>query len=488
MGDSYDVIVIGGGVVGCLTARALARYQLRILLLEREADVCSGTSKANTAIIHAGYDAKPGSLKAALNVAGNRMYEQVCGELGVLSERHGTYVVALEEEDMRTLEDLRARGVRNGVPGLRIISGEEMRKAEPRLTERTKGALFAETGGIVDPFMMTIAAAENAVSNGVELRLDTEVTGLELREGSVVGVRTPKGVFASHFVVNAAGLYSDKIMAMAGLGGFSIKPRKGEYYVLDREKSQVRQVLFPCPTPVSKGIVVTPTSHGNTLIGPNAVDTDRCDDVVVTKQGLDEVLTGAQRLVPSLDKRDVIAVFAGLRAAGSTGDFLIDTPREARGLVNLAGIESPGFTAAPAIAERVVDLLRECGPALVPNRLFNPERHPPPRFAELSRKQQQELITRDPRYGRVVCRCEMVTEGEIVAAIHAPVPARTYDGIKRRTRVGAGRCQGGFDTPRVINILARELGVQPTSVSKRGTESEFLSRSTKDIEAGNTDE
>lgn len=488
MTNSYDVIVIGGGVVGCLTARALSRYQLRILLLEREADVCSGTSKANTAIIHAGYDAKPGTLKATLNVAGNRMYAQVCGELGVLVERHGTYVVALEDEDMRTLEELRARGVRNGVPGLRIISGEEMLKAEPLLTRQTKGALFAETGGIVDPFVMTIAAAENAVSNGVDLRLDTEVTGLVLREGRVVGVRTPGGVFNSNSVVNAAGLYSDRIMAMAGLNGFSIKPRKGEYYVLDREKSMVRQVLFPCPTQVSKGIVVTPTSHGNTLIGPNAVNTDGRDDVVVTRQGLDEVLAGAQRLVPTLDKRDVIAVFAGLRAAGSTGDFLIDAPKEIPGLVNLAGIESPGFTAAPAIAERVIDLLRESGLPLVPRRSFNPERQPPPRFAELSRKQQQELIASDPRYGRVVCRCETVTEGEIVAAIHAPVPARTYDGIKRRTRLGAGRCQGGFDTPRVINILARELGLPRTSVSKRGPGSEFLLRATKDIEAGSGDE
>ena len=488
MTNSYDVIVIGGGVVGCLTARALARYQLKVLLLEQEADVCCGTSKANTAIIHAGYDAKPGSLKAALNAAGNRMYEQVCGELGVLCERHGTYVVALEDEDVRTLEELRARGVRNGVPGLSIISGEKMRRIEPLVSQQTRGALFAETGGIVDPFMMTIAAAENAAQNGVELRLDTEVTGLARRAGHIVGVRTARGVFSSRFVVNAAGLYSDKIMAMAGLSKFSIKPRKGEYYVLDKERSQVRQVLFPCPTTVSKGIVVTPTTHGNTLIGPNAVDTEERNDVVVTRQGLEGVFAGAQRLVPSLDRRDVIAVFAGLRAAGSTGDFLIDAACEAPGLVNLGGIESPGFTAAPAIAERVVDLLKECGLTLMPKRSFNPERHPAPRFVELSRRQQQELIAQDPRYGRVVCRCETVTEGEIVAAIHAPVPARTYDGIKRRTRLGAGRCQGGFDTPRVINILARELGIPATAVSKRGSGSEFVTRGTKDIETGSTDE
>jgi glycerol-3-phosphate dehydrogenase len=484
MNIPYDVIVIGGGVVGCLTARALSRYQLRVLLLERGADVCSGTSKANTAIIHAGYDAKPGSLKARLNVAGNRMYAQLCEELGVLSERHGTYVVAMADEELRTLEELRERGKQNGVPGLSIISGSRMLQAEPLLNPQARAALYAETGGIVDPFMMTIAAAENAVTNGVTVMLETEVTDLERQDGRISGVRTDSGVFSSRFVVNACGVYADTIMAQAGLTGFRIKPRKGEYYVFDREKSRVRQVLFPCPTPVSKGIVVTPTSHGNTLIGPNAEDTESRDDIVVTKQGLDEVFSGAQRLVPSLDKRDVIAVFAGLRAAGSSGDFWIDAPAEAPGLVNVAGIESPGFTAAPAIAEYVVDLLRECGLPLVPNRAFNPERKPAPHFSELSHTQQQELIAKDPRYGRIVCRCEMVTEGEIVAAIHAPVPALTYDALKRRTRLGAGRCQGGFDTPRVINILARELQVAATAVTKRGFGSELVRRKTKDIGTG----
>ncbi|MGB9879508.1 MAG: NAD(P)/FAD-dependent oxidoreductase, partial [Anaerolineae bacterium] len=472
----YDVIIVGGGVVGCFIARALSRYKLRVLLLERESDVCSGTSKANTAIVHAGYDAKPGTLKAALNLAGNRAYDQVCAELDVPFQRCGTYVVALTDDDLRTLDDLYRRGIQNGVTGMRIISGEEMRRIEPLVNPETRGALYAATGGIVDPFLLTIAAAENAVLNGVHLRLETEVTDLIRQNGRIAGVHTNRGQIFGRFVINAAGLHADQLMAKAGLQGFTITPRKGEYYVFDREKSRVRAVLFPCPTPISKGILVTPTTHGNTLIGPNAVDISNKEDLSVTPQGLEEVFAGAQRLVPTLDRRDVIAVFAGLRASGSTGDFLIEAPAQAPGLINVAGIESPGLTAAPAIAEFVVQLLRECGLKLVEKPGYNPIRRAPPRFSELSRQEQALLIAKDARYGRIVCRCETVTEGEIVAAIHSPVPARTYDALKRRTRLGAGRCQGGFDTPRVIHILARELGLPPTAITKKGPGSEFVVR------------
>ncbi|MBC7261875.1 MAG: NAD(P)/FAD-dependent oxidoreductase [Chloroflexi bacterium] len=476
----YDVIIVGGGVVGCFIARALSRYKLRVLLLERESDVCSGTSKANTAIVHAGYDAKPGTLKAALNLVGNRAYDQVCAELDVPFQRCGTYVVALTDDDLRTLDDLYRRGVQNGVTGMRIISGEEMRRIEPLVNPETRGALYAATGGIVDPFLLTIAAAENAVLNGVHLRLETEVTDLIRQNGRIAGVKTNQGQIFGRFVINAAGLHADQLMAKAGLQGFTITPRKGEYYVFDREKSRVHAVLFPCPTPISKGILVTPTTHGNTLIGPNAVDISNKEDLSVTPQGLEEVFAGAQRLVPTLDRRDVIAVFAGLRASGSTGDFLIEAPAQAPGLINVAGIESPGLTAAPAIAEFVVQLLRECGLKLVEKPDYNPIRRAPPRFSELSRQEQALLIAKDARYGRIVCRCETVTEGEIVAAIHAPVPARTYDALKRRTRLGAGRCQGGFDTPRVIHVLARELGLPPTAITKKGPGSEFVVRETKD--------
>ncbi|MBC7264574.1 MAG: NAD(P)/FAD-dependent oxidoreductase [Chloroflexi bacterium] len=482
MSEVYDVAVVGAGVVGCLIARALSRYQLKILLLDKEADVCCGASKANTAIVHAGYDPKPGTQKAILNVGGNAMYDQLCTELGVHFLRCGTYVVAFSDDDVQTLDDLLKRGQRNGVPGLRIISREEMIRAEPHINPEVRAALYTPSGGIVDPFGLTIAAAENAVANGVEVRLETEVTGLLRHEGRVKGVVAGTQSFRSHFVVNAAGVYADEIMRMAGLDGFTIRPRRGEYFVFDREMSPVRSVLFPCPTPVSKGIVVTTTTHGNTMVGPNAQDIESKEDTRVTAEGLDEVLHGAQRLVPSLDPRAVIRVFAGLRAVGSTGDFLIEAAREAPGLINVAGIESPGLSAAPAIAERVVEILREEGLALYPKSDYNPIRVPPPDFSELSHRERAALIATDPRYGRIVCRCETVTEGEIVAAIHGLVPARNYDAIKRRTRCGSGRCQGGFDTPRVLEILARELGCPATKVTLNGPGSELVVRGTKEVD------
>jgi len=482
--DAYDVIVIGAGVVGCLTARALSRYQLRILLLEKASDVGTGASKGNTAIVHAGYDPLPGTNKARFNVLGNRMYPQLCAELNVQYSRQGDYVIALSQEDVRTLEELRERGRRNGVLGLEIISGDQTRRIEPLLTPQAVGALWAPDGGIVDPFMLTVAAAENAVANGVRLLLETEalgfVIGCSRGRKRILGVRTSRGTFRCTWVVNCAGLHADEVMAWAGLDGFTIRPRKGEYYVLDKAKSKVRHILFPCPTPISKGILVTPTTHGNTLIGPNAQQIDDKSDRSATAAGLAEVWQGARRLVPSLDVRDAIAVFAGLRPSGSTGDFLMEVPPQIGGFVNLAGIESPGLTAAPAIAQWVVEALRDHGMELREKREYHPIRPAAPRFSELSRKEQGALIQKDPRYGRIVCRCEMVTEGEIVRAIHGLVPARTYDAIKRRTRCGTGRCQGGFDTPRVIRILARELGISPLQVTKKGPGSELLLRGTKE--------
>jgi len=495
--DYYDVIIIGAGVVGCLTARALSRYRLRVLLLEKASDVGTGATKSNTAIVHAGYDPLPGTNKARFNVLGNKMYPQVCAELNVPYSRQGDYVVALSQEEMRTLEELRERGQRNGVPGLEIVSSDQVRRAEPALTPQALGALWAPTGGIVDPFLLTIAAAENAVANGVRLLLETEAlgfveeeTGERVKQGRrIVGVHTNRGgrkgrkggTFHCEWIVNCAGLHADEVMAQVGLDGFTIRPRKAEYYVFDKAKSVVETVLFPCPTPISKGILVTPTTHGNTLIGPNAQNIEDKGDQAVTAQGLSEVLEGARKLVPSLEVRDVIAVFAGLRPSGSTGDFLMEVPRAVERFVNLAGIESPGLTAAPAIAQWVVEALQDHGLELAEKREYNPIRPAPPRFSELSRREQAALMEKDPRYGRVVCRCEMVTEGEIVRAIHAPVPARTYDAIKRRTRCGTGRCQGGFDTPRVIKILARELGISPLEVTKKGPGSELVLRRTKEV-------
>jgi len=481
---SYDVIIIGAGVVGSLIARALARYQLRILLLEKASDVGEGTTKANTAIVHAGYDAKPGTLKAKLNVAGNAMFDRVCSELDVDFNRCGTYVVAFSEQDMRTLHELYERGRRNGVPGMEIIGPDTLREREPHVSEQAVGALYASTGGIVDPFALCFAAAESAVLNGVELHLETEVTDF-VREGAKIrGVITNRGTFYGQWVIIAAGLWADELMHKAGCDSFEIRPRKGEYFVLDRRAAKlVRTVLFPCPTPISKGILVTRTIHDNVMLGPNAVNVDDKCDLRTTAQGLSEVMAGALKLVPALDRRDVIHTFAGLRASGSTGDFVIEIPSDIEGILILAGIESPGLTASPAIAEYTVSLLGEAGLKLVPRSDYNPIRKGIPRFSKLSPEEQAALIARDPRYAHVICRCETVTEGEIVAACHSPIPARTYDALKRRTRVGSGRCQGGFDLPLVLNIMARELGIPPTQLTKKGGRSYFVVRRTKEVNA-----
>ena len=479
---SYDVIIVGAGVVGCLIARELSRYRLRVLLLDKASDVGEGTTKANTAIVHAGYDAAPGSLKARLNVAGQRMFDDLHAELDIDFERCGTYVVGLEKGDRGTLHWLRERGVQNGVGGLDLIDGAEMLRREPSINSQTVGALHASEGGIVDPFDLCIGAAENAVMNGVELQLDTKALRL-VREGDTIqGVETSAGVLRSQWTIIAAGLWSDELLHSAGLDGFEIRPRKGEYFVLDHQASEeVHHVLFPCPTPISKGILVTRTIHGNVMLGPNAQSVEDRGDTATTAAGLDEVMTGALRLVPSLDSRQVIRTFAGLRASSNRQDFTIEIAAGVRGLVAVGGIDSPGLSASPAIARYAVDQLAEAGLALQERSDYNPLRRRLPRFAELGRAERAALIARDPRYGHIICRCETVTEGEIVAACHQPVPARTYDGLKRRVRVGTGRCQGAFDTPLVIKIMARELGLSPMQITKSGGASRFLYRGTKDV-------
>ncbi|MCR4427828.1 MAG: NAD(P)/FAD-dependent oxidoreductase [Caldiserica bacterium] len=488
----YDVIIIGAGIIGCMVARFLSRYKLDILLIEKEADVCMGATAANTAIIHAGYDPVPGSLKAEMNVKGNKMWDTLAGELNIPFERRGDYVVAIGEEELPKLEELMKQGIQNGVPGLLLLSGDEVRRREPNINPKVSGALWASTGGIADPFAAAVAAAENAVMNGVTIMFETAFQDFIMDNNRVVGIKTSRGDFASRWVINCAGLYSDEVMHKAGIRPeFKITPRKGEYYVFDRAEITINNVLFPVPTPVTKGILVTTTIHGNTIIGPNAKDIQDKEDRSVTREGLEEVWQGALKLVPKLELKHVIAVFAGLRAGGNAPspnpnikynhDYIIEIPSEVKGLVNLGGIESPGLVSSPAIATRVVELLKDAGEKLEEKKDWDPIRPARPRFRDLSKEEQRILVQNDPRYGRIVCRCESVTEGEIVAEIHAPVPARTYDAIKRRTWLGTGRCQGGFDTPRVVEILARELGVSPVEITKKGPGSEFLKRRTKDV-------
>ena len=490
---AYDVIVIGAGVVGSLVARALSRYRLRILLIEKESDVGTQASAGHASIVHAGYDPVPGSLKATLNVAANRMWDTLAGELGFTYDRCGDYVVAVGQGEVAALDALLERGRRNGVPGLAIISGEEMRRREPKVTPHVSGALYAPTGGICSPFDVTVAAAENAVMNGVTLMLETAFEDFVQKDGRIVAVRTNRGTFGCRWAVNAAGLYADQVMHCAGVRpGFVITPRRGEYVVLDRAEFRLGSVLFPVPTPVSKGIVVMKTTHGNVILGPTAREVVERESPAVTRSGLAEVWQGAAKLIPDVAPRHAIATFAGLRAAGNAHcltpgvdyghDFIVEIPDEVRGFVNLGGIESPGLTSAPAIAERVVELLRDAGEPLQERRDWNPIRPARLHFRDLDQEGRARLVAQDPRYGRVVCRCETVMEGDIVAEIHAPIPARTYDALKRRTWLGTGRCQGAFDTPRVVELLAAELGMSPFAVSKKGPGSELLARRTKQVE------
>jgi glycerol-3-phosphate dehydrogenase len=489
--STFDIVIIGGGIVGCMIARELSRYQLQIALIEKNSDIGAETSAANSAIIHAGYDPLPGTLKAQMNVLGNPLWEPLAAQLDFTYERQGDFVVALSEDEIPTLERLHQIGIQNGVPGMEIISGEQMRRREPLINPDVRAALWAKTGGMCDPFGATIATAENALNNGVKIFLNTKFSGFLMENYRIRGIHTNQGDFYCKWVINAAGVYADEIMHAAGVNAeFKITPRRGEYFILDRAACGLQQILFPVPSKAGKGILVTATVHGNVIVGPNASVLDDKENKAVTPAGMDEIWLGAQKLVPSIKKKDIIALFSGIRAYGNAAtptigldyqhDFMIEIAAGVQGLLNLGGIESPGLTASPAIALRVVELLKDAGLKLEPKSNFNPIRKNRPRFRHLSHAQQKELIEQNPLYGRIICRCETVTEGEIVAEIHAPIPATTYDAIKRRTWLGTGRCLGGFDMPKVVNILARELNVSPLQISKKGPGSEYLFCHTKD--------
>lgn len=493
MQKKFDVIIIGGGVVGCMIARRLSRYQWDVLLIEKTADVGTGASSANTAIVHAGYDPLPGSLKARMNVLGNAMFDQLAGELNFAFERRGDYVVSIGPEEFSELEKLMDQGKKNGVPGMYIIPGEEVRRREKNISPDVSGAVWASTGGICDPFQITVAAVENAINNGVTVMMETELQDFIFDGKRIVGVKTNRGDIGCTWAINCAGMYSDVVMHKAGVRPeFKITPRRGEYFVMDRAEIVIDNVLFPTPTDKGKGILVTTTVHGNTIIGPNALVIDDKEDRSVTTAGMDEIWEGALKLIPSLKKSAIIATFAGIRSYGNgpsrdpslkyNHDFIIEIPEEVQGFVNLGGIESPGLTSSPAIALEVEELLRDAKALPAEKRDWDPIRLARPRFREMSNQERQLIVERDPAYGRVICRCENITEGEILAEIHAPLPARTYDAIKRRTWCGTGRCQAGFDTPRVVQLLAHELGVSPLEITKKGPGSEFLFRATKEVE------
>lgn len=469
----YDIAIIGAGITGMAIARELSRYDLRICVLEKEVDIAMGTTKANSAIVHAGFDAKPGTLKAMLNAPANRMFDQLSKDLDFHFRRNGSLVLCFDEKDIPHLEQLMQQGMQNGVPDLVILDKAAVLEMEPNLKEDIVAALYAPTGGIVCPYEMAIGLAENAFENGVEFYFENKVLDIKKSNTSYTIV-TDKNTYESKLVVNAAGVHSDEINNLVSSNKLSIIPRRGEYCIFDKEVgSYVDKTIFQLPTKLGKGVLVTPTVDGNLLIGPNAVDIDDKDDLTTTQSGLDEILSKASLSIKKMPSHAIIASFTGLRARTENDDFIIGEAPDAPGFINAAGIESPGLTSAPCIAIMVKDIIVE---RLNPQEKasFNPIRKGIPHFLLMSNSERKALIEQNPAYGKIVCRCETVSEAEILSAIHRPLGATTLDGIKRRTRAGSGRCQAGFCMTRVLDILSRELGIKRTEVTKFGGESKLL--------------
>lgn len=468
-----DVVIIGAGVVGCSIARELSRYDLQIQVLERASDVCEGTSKANSGIVHAGFDAHPGTLKAKMNVAGNEKMEALSRELDFPFQRNGSLVLCFAEKDRDKLEKLLEQGIANGVKELRIIEKEELRQMEPDISREAVAALYAPTGGIVCPFGLTIAMAENAAVNGVEFKLETQVFSVKRKENHYL-VTTSRGELECLAVVNAAGVYADTFHNMVSGRRLHIIPRKGEYCLLDKKVGNyVHSTIFQLPTVYGKGVLVTPTVHGNLLIGPTAADIEDKEAVSTTGEGIADVQKRAALSVEKLPTKQIITSFAGLRAHEEGGDFVLGEPEDAPGFFDAAGIESPGLTCAPALGEYLAGLVAERLKAEKKEN-FVAARKGIPNMALASEEERKKLIAENPAFADVVCRCELVTEGEILAAIHRPVGATTLDGVKRRTRAGMGRCQAGFCSPRTVELLARELNRDMAEITKNEKGSEFL--------------
>lgn len=475
----YDVIIIGAGVTGCAVARYLSRYQGSALVLERAEDVCCGTSKANSAIIHAGFDAAHGSLMAKMNVQGNRMVPGLAKELDFPFRRNGSLVVCMSEEDMPRLQALYENGVKNGVEGLEIVDARRLHELEPNVSKNAVAALWAPTGGIVCPFNMTIALAENANANGVDFRFNTKVTGFTRGEEGWT-VHTEQGDFRTRYVVNAAGVYADVLHNMVSARKLHITPRRGDYCLLDRQVGGfVSHTVFQLPGKLGKGVLVSPTVHGNIIVGPTAIDIEDRDGTNTTAAGLEELIAKAGISVDNLPIRQTITSFAGLRAHEDHHEFVIGEAEDAPGFVDCAGIESPGLTSAPAIGLTVAELLQE-KLGLREKEDFIATRKGLLDPKSLTWDAYQALIRENPAYGQIICRCEQVTEGEIIDAIRRPLGARSLDGVKRRTRAGMGRCQAGFCSPRVMEILARELGVSQAEITKCGGASRLIVGVNKD--------
>ena len=479
----YDIIIIGAGVIGCAVARELSRYRANILVVDKNSDVCEGTSKANSAIVHSGYDAANGTLMAEFNVRGNAMMDELCRDLDVPFRRIGSLTVCTDEADLPKLNELLERGQRNGVPGLRILSREETLELEPNIADGVVAALYAPSAGIICPFKLTIALAENACENGARFMFDTAVEKVYKDSDGLWTVLTSAGELKAKAVVNAAGVYSDEFNNMVSERKLRITPRRGDYILLDRAvEGYVRHTVFQLPSKYGKGVLVTPTVHGNTIVGPTAIDIGDKDSTATTADAIADVISKSAISIKGLPTRQVITSFAGLRAHEDGHEFILGEAEDAPLFFNCAGVESPGLSSAPAIGAYTADLIGE-RLSLTEKDDFTPTREDILDPKKLTLEERNELIRREPAYGTIICRCESVTEGEILDAIRRTPGARTLDGVKRRTRAGMGRCQSGFCSPKVMDILVRELGLSMEDIRKSGSDSYIVIGRTKEDRA-----
>lgn len=477
MKEHYDIAIIGAGAIGSAIARELSRYKLDVLLIEKNVEIGGEATTSNSAIIHTGYDAKPGTLESKLVVGSNPMYDQLCEELDVPFQKVGAILAAVTEEELKTLPQIIKKSYQNGVFDIEYLSGKEIKRRENDLSDDVKGGIYIPRESIIDPFILNIAYAENAYTNGVDISLSTKVTDIKTNKNKIKSVITNKGEINCDYVVNAAGVYCDEIAEMVDLCDFKEHPRKGEFFILDKNVPyQLNHIILPVPTKLTKGKLITPTIHGNLLLGPTAEDIEDKRDKSTTKSGLESIIEDVKKRVPKVDAKDSIKQYAGLRPTRTPEGYHIES-YDLKGYIGLSGIRSTGLTSSPAVAKYVVDLLNQEGVELVFDPDFDPKREGIKKFSQLSWSEKDKLKQKDSKYGQLICRCEEVTEAEIVAAINRPLGATTLDGIKRRVRPGAGRCQGGFCKPRVLKIISRELDIPVSEILKKEKGSKVISRS-----------
>ncbi len=476
----YDILIIGSGIIGSSIARELARYKAKILVLEKNSDVSCGTTKANSGIIHAGFDAKPNTNKALYNVLGSKMYENLARELDFPYRKNGAFVLSFNKEDHGKLVELLDKAKLNGVSDCVILSGDEIRKMEPNISLEVAEGLYAPNSAIASPYEMCIALAENAYTNGVKFEFRKEVIDIKRKDDHFIVKTKDDSIYEALVVINASGTHSDEINNIVSSEKYKIIPRKGEYVLLDKEYSYIcDKTLFQLPTKMGKGILVSPTTHGNIIVGPTAIDIDSKDDTHTTYEGLSSVWANALKTIPSLPKGGIITQFSGIRAHLETGDFIIGFSKDVKGLYNLVGIESPGLASAPAIAKKVSLDVKEYL-SLEKSDTFNPYRKAIKRVTSMTNNELEKAIKENPLYGHIVCRCEIVSEAEIVEAINRQPGATDLDGVKRRVRAGMGRCQMGFCTPKIMEILHKELNIDMKDVTKRGEGSNVIVSKIKD--------